>query len=322
MNQIATTILNVGHLAARLGTLAALALTTASFMDFWVYGEQAASLRPYYAAATLAAVIWFAIFRRPKWGALSLLLVAVSFLGTHHGSGIADNTYRYCFDADNGELPSCSTQKGEHSLRVLTINAYIGSRDQTSLARLAQDTRADLVLVTELDQPLADRLRRSYPYVQTTELKNVYGMGVFSKYPLTDVEIQLEKVFDSPRIHAVVQAPHGPTNLILVNPLPPGTQEAMKARNDLINFVASMMSDSDLPMIVAGDFNTTTWSRHLQPLMKVAKRADSGGTWPSHLPLRIPIDHVFFNGFTPNGVFEFTEDYGTDHVPFLTVLQR
>ena len=322
MNQIEKTVIEVGHLAARLGTIVAVVLTALSFMDSWVYGEQAASLRPYYAAATVAAVIWFAVFRRPKWGVLSLLLVAIGFSGVQHGSGIPDNTYRYCFDADDGGSPFCPTGNGEHPLRVLTINAYIGSRDQTGLARLAQDTRADLVLVTELDQPLADSLRKSYPYVQTTALTSVYGMGVFSKYPLTDVETPIEKVFDSPRIHAVIQAPHGPTNLILVHPLPPGTQKAMKARNELIQFTAAMMAESKLPMIVAGDFNTTAWSRHLQPLMKVAKRADSGGTWPSHLPLRISIDHVFFNGFTPKGVFEFTGDYGSDHVPFLTILQR
>ena len=321
MNYVAKTALNVGNLGARFGTIVSLVLTAVSFLDFWVFGEQVACFRQYLAIATLGSVIWFGVFRRPKWGALSLLLVVVGLGSTFDGSAVEDNTYQNCFDG-SGELPLCSTQNWDHSLRVLTVNAYVWSDDQTGFAQLALNTHADLVLVTELAQPLADALRKDYPYVQTTKLTDAFGMGVFSKYPLTDVNIQIEKVFNTPRIHAVVQTPDGPTNLILVHPLPPYSQEVMKVRNDLIEYTSSLMADSNLPMIVAGDFNTVAWSRHLQPLIKVAKHADSGGTWPSHLPLRISIDHVFFNGFTPKGVFEFTGDYGSDHVPFLTILQR
>ncbi len=307
MNQIIKTIVNVGHLGARVGTIASVVMTAASFLDFWVYGEQLASLRPFILLAALLAVIWFSVFRRPRWGILSVLLVAVGFVSMQPHS--------------QGDVPKRPDSQTHSTLRVLTANAYIGSPDQTQLARLASDTRADLVLVTELDEPLAAQLRSSYPFVHTTELNGVFGMGVFSKYPLTDVSIQLEKTYDSPSIHAALQTPEGPANLILVHPLPPGSQKALKARNQLIDYVAMLTRDSDLPMIVAGDFNTTTWSTHLNPLMAVANRASSGGTWPSHLPLRIPIDHVFFKGFSEQGVFEFTEDYGTDHVPFLTVLR-
>lgn len=304
MIQLSQTLTNVVHMAARLGTAVCVVFTLLGFFDAWVYGEQLASLRPYLGVSAGLAVLWFVAFRRWPWALAAAALVALNLWGTATAAGVRSQ------HRSHGE-----------DLRVLVINAYFANPDQTRLARLAADSRADLVLVSELDDSLKSALSAVYPSVVTADSGGVSGMGVFSTYPLTQTQVIRSAHYGLPMISAVVHLPEGPARLMLVHPLPPGNILAFEERNALIRDVARQVSTENLPVIVAGDFNTTTWSNHLKPLLGVAERVDTPGTWPAHLPLRIPIDHLFFKGFGQRAVFEFLEDYGTDHVPFLVVLE-
>lgn len=307
MNHITQTLTNVIHLAARLGTATCLGLTLLAFADHWVYGEQFASMRPYFAMSAALALAWFGVFRQWRWGAVALALCAGNAAIVHVTTAEHLNLGREAANV-------------EGSARFLVVNAYIANPDQTRLARLASDTRADVVLVSELDVSLRDALATAYPSTVEADSGGVSGMGVFSRYPLTDTQVVRSAFFDLPMISTVVHLPQGPTRLMLVHPLPPGNTIALEERNALIADVARRAATERLPVVVAGDFNTTTWSTHLEPLHRVARRADTPATWPAHLPLRIPIDHLFYRGFSERAVFTFDDDLGTDHVPFLVVL--
>ncbi|MEZ4459287.1 MAG: endonuclease/exonuclease/phosphatase family protein [bacterium] len=302
------TALSVTDMAARTGLAVALIVTIGAFMPFWYYGEQAASLRPYWLLGIVPAAAWFALRKN-----VGLALIAASLAVAQATPLILAETRGSLDQRPLRVEPSARSQ----DVRVLVINAYIGNPDQTRFVRLAQDTRADVVMVTELDEPLARALAAEYPH-STSQLNGVFGMGIFSRFPLTDITVDTDPPFDAPRIHAKM----GDTSLILVHPLPPGNQAALEGRNALIQALAHTLQETTNPIILGGDFNTTTWSSHMAPLHRVATRARSGGTFPAHLPLRIPIDHVFFRGFSEIGVFEFHEEFGSDHVPFVVVLRK
>lgn len=304
---IQKTALSVMDMAARTGLAVALIVTVGTFMPFWYYGEQAASLRPYWLLGIIPAAAWFALRKN-----IGLALIAVC-LGVVQAMPLVLGQPN---DVSNEAL-SWPSDSPRQDVRVLVINAYIGNPDQTTFMRLAQDTRADVVMVSELDEPLARALAAEYPH-STWQLNGVFGMGIFSRFPLTDITVHTDPPFDAPRIHAKM----GDTSLILVHPLPPGSQAAMEGRNALIQTLAQAFQNTTNPIILGGDFNTTTWSSHMAPLHRVATRAQSAGTFPAHLPVRIPIDHVFYRGFSESRVFEFYEAFGSDHVPFVVVLSR
>jgi len=294
--------INVTHLAARLGIIVCALCIPLSGLDEWVRGEQLASLRPFLAASAGLALIWFGLNQQLRWLAIALVCAAVHLMGML-------------------VIEQRSTShRSDDCIRTLVINAYGANPDQKRITAVATENLAEIVIVSELGRPLDRDLRRHYPHARSTDLDHVFGIGIYSKYPILDAEITRRGVQNNPVIRATLSSPTGLLNVVALHPLPPGDSQSMMDRDALIRELAEWTEASKNPIIVAGDFNTTTWSRHLRPLRAVAKRAPTGGTWPVWSLIKIPIDHIFFSGLSIRESSEVPGDFGSDHVPIMADL--
>ncbi|TQJ06462.1 endonuclease/exonuclease/phosphatase family protein [Kribbella jejuensis] len=166
-----------------------------------------------------------------------------------HGSGTVDPSRAVRFAAANigiGELEGADTLLG---------------------------LKADVLVVSEIGEPLTNRLAQSYP--NHVADWNGPSIGIFSRWPLTVLE---QPGPDLPGFLLRVQAPSGDFDLIAVHvPRPWWTADGstydkssdngqpyettVAGHHRLIQQIAARAARDDRPVVVAGDLNTTDRGR-------------------------------------------------------------
>jgi hypothetical protein len=249
-----------------------------------------AILLPALAVATFLGVGFFG--RRHRAAvlfAVSALLVGI--VGTvapwiPHGSGTVDQA---------------------RAVRIAAANIGSGELDGADNL-LAQ--KADVLVVSEIGQPLTARLSESYP-VHVADW-NGPSIGIFSRWPMTVIE---KPGPDLPGFVLRVQAPSGEFDLIAAHvPRPWWTsggstyqsgmdngssyETTVADHHRLIEQIAARVARSDRPVVVAGDLNTTDRGRDYRVLtnrlhdamLDTWGRPSQIGRWSA---LLVRIDHIF-----------------------------
>jgi vancomycin resistance protein VanJ len=195
-----------------------------------------------------------------------------------------------------------ATASAAATLTIASQNVNAVNADSAAAARALAATKADVVAVEELSgvsrAPVESVLDAAYAHSTTAST-----VGVWSRYPLTDVSrLDLGMSWDR-TLHADLQAPGGAVSLYVVH-LPsvrPGVEDA---RNRALSaLAAAVRADTAARIVVVGDFNTATFDRNMRPLLaqvEDSRRAAGGGfgfTWPAAVPVTRP-DHVLSKGFS------------------------
>ena len=187
----------------------------------------------------------------------------------------------------------------------------------------------------------------AYPYRLLTPENTYRGMGVLSRFPLTEIDTS----YLAHRLWQVqamrVEAPAGPFTLYNVHPdatnvlvyieermdIPEEVRSSMAIRRQLIEALVTDFSQRDGPIVVVGDFNSTDQSdvyalmrRHLTD----AHRASGWGlghTFPAYggsfhgipiPPLQMRLDMVFISRDFRAARTWVSKTYGeSDHRPLL-----
>lgn len=188
-------------------------------------------------------------------------------------------------------------------LRVATINATLGQADADSIVRMVHDRSIDVLAVAELTPSEAAALRAAgldmeLPYRELLPQLGVEGTGVWSRLALNSA-----KSAEGLTAHAVrvsVMAGKQQVTLFAVHPAAPGLFDHSRWANDM-GALAGILSTTDGPVIVAGDFNTTRDHRAFRGLEALGFKdaVDQAGagflpTFPNGgfpMPV-VAIDHV------------------------------
>jgi endonuclease/exonuclease/phosphatase (EEP) superfamily protein YafD len=110
-----------------------------------------------------------------------------------------------------------------------------------------------------------DAVTENYPYQKEVINEVAYGMGLYSKLPLSELSVEYLQNEKVPMIHAVVALANGKkAKLFSAHPVPPtryknlpdnaGQSEVALAK------IGKMVQASSYPSIVAGDFNDVVWA--------------------------------------------------------------
>ena len=214
------------------------------------------------------------------------------------------------------------------TLRLLHANILVSNRNHAAIERLIRDQQPDIVLLEEINQRWMDALRGlqpAYPHGAAVVLSNEYGLALFSRLPLEHVEAVQIIPGGLPSIVARLSVagrqvtlfgthPHAPTNRL---------KTSLRDRHllALIDYVRGLTG----PVIVFGDFNTTSWSWVFQRLVREGRLRDSRQgfgvqpTWPTEwLPLfRVPIDHCLVSRDVLVLNRRVGPSVGSDHLPIL-----
>jgi len=219
---------------------------------------------------------------------------------------------------------SQASQQSNQELVVVSMNLFSGNRDIEAVTAYLESHDADIVAVQELSLWWEHQLKllsQEYPHQQLIAREGNFGIGLLSRFPLSDVETHWLSE-NNPAITATVDVNGASLTVIVAHPFPPMGREATDLRNRQFLRLAEVVNERSGSCIVVGDFNTTSWSTSFTDLIGATRLRDSRNgfgiqpTWPvGRTILRIPIDHALVSDDIDVLSRTVGPDVGSDHFP-------
>ena len=214
----------------------------------------------------------------------------------------------------------------------MSANVFHLNRDYREMVEIIEQVDPDVLVLIELSpvwlnqlQPIHDR----YPHQILLPRYMGAGMGILSKLELEEENIvQLSPEYrDCPVIRARIRIDDRPLDLFAVHPVSPRTRQQGEIRDYQIEKLSSLVTQSESPKIVIGDFNTSSWTPSFQSFKRSSGLRDSRDgfgllpTWPSDARwAQIAIDHALVSPDVAVIERSVHACSGSDHLPIsLTV---
>lgn len=221
-------------------------------------------------------------------------------------------------------------ETGEN-LRLVSLNVQTENKQYDKVLGFVQRANADLVLFMEVDDAwmtAMQPLRVNYPHVIAETRDDNFGIALFSRLQLTSGETLTLGHAQVPSISALISV--GGKNIFVLgtHPLPPGSAEYARMRNEQLQSIAVLVRSRNLPSIVLGDLNCTPLSPYFNDLLRdsglknVSPKRGLFGSWPAGLPIaRIALDHGLVS--PPIQVLDkrLGPNVGSDHLPLILQLK-
>ncbi len=289
--------------------LAAATLATMLARHCWAF-ELATHFRVHYVAAAVFGVLLALAQRRRALGAAAIVLAIPHALAV----------------ANLAPVGRAHAAVGPETLvRVTTINAYWANWDGAALYDYVARTEPDILVIQEADRHWRETLLAigaRFSHVVPPEWQESRDVIVFSRFPILGGERRFPEGLGFHYQTLDLDVAGQSVTLIGVHsPLPAGPRFT-EMRNHYFAAIAEVAGQSEHPVIVAGDFNSTVWSPHFADLTDAAglrNAAEGRGwhpTWPSWLPFAgIPIDHILISDEFAVGTITRGPNIGSDHYP-------
>lgn len=222
------------------------------------------------------------------------------------------------------------------SIRIVTANVLQPNRNVSGFHDIVRQADPDVLVVLEGDpwweEQLDARLGEVYRHQQKCPQDNLYGMLLYSRLELAEMQTEFLVEDDVPSMHGRIRLPGGDwVRTHWLHPKPPSPTEnpASGERDAELVMVGRRVAERpDEPTIVAGDLNDVAWSATTRLFRKLSGLRDPRvgrgfySSFHAKLPgLRWPLDHLFHSAdFTLNEI-RCLPGYGSDHFPLLMDLQ-
>lgn len=231
------------------------------------------------------------------------------------------------------EVRSASAEDRQRMIRIMTANVLTPNRNTEALIELVHENAPDILVTLESNawwQEKLDTLEPLYPHTIKCPLDNLYGMHVYSKFPLTDSRIEYLVEPDKPSMHTLVRMPSGlKIRVHFLHPAPPSPteNEASSERDAELIIVAKSVAESNAPVIVTGDLNDVAWSKTTRLFRKISglldPRVGRGMFNTYHADywfMRWPLDHLFHSHHFSLSKIDRLRGFGSDHFALFTEL--
>jgi len=186
------------------------------------------------------------------------------------------------------DVPTARASAASSGLKVLTANLYGPSLpDPTAFIDLLSRERPDIVVLQETTGRMEQALSATglFPYESGSQVRARDAIKVFSALPI-QAETELKRAFTEE--HAYKQPLRleldlngKPLFLYAFHPETPRSPWQWRDRNAYLSAAADAVR-GDLqkaPVIVAGDWNTPTWSPFFRNFLKQAGLTSTAGGW-------------------------------------------
>ena len=214
------------------------------------------------------------------------------------------------------------------NVSILVSNVLMPNREYDKLLRLVRKRDPDVLLTLETDkrwEKALATLEEDYPHCVKVPLDNLYGMHLYSKLALKNIEVKYLVEDDIPSIHATLVLPNGKkTGLHCLHPRPPspGESKTSTARDAELLLVGREIGKDAKSVLVCGDLNDVAWSRTTKIFQKISGLLDprrgrgffNTYSTKNHL-MRWPLDHVFHSKDFSLIELAREEEIGSDHFP-------
>ncbi|MFA3792098.1 endonuclease/exonuclease/phosphatase family protein [Aliiglaciecola sp. SL4] len=229
--------------------------------------------------------------------------------------------------AENSQVESNVT------IKVITANVLMPNKSVQKLIDIVTEYKPDILVTLETNKWWQDALipiHESFPYRVNKPLENLYGMHVYSKYEISDLQVLelIEK--DIPSVHCRIQFPQNvKVKFHFMHPAPPSPTENETAnpRDKELILIADEVKHTQQPTIVTGDLNDVAWSpttrhfRHLSGLKDPRIGRGFFNTFHADYPvIRWPLDHLFHSQHFMLVDIKRLPSIDSDHFPLYTEL--
>ena len=223
--------------------------------------------------------------------------------------------------------------------RVMSTNLNAANKDATKVIKLTEKEQPDLALFIEVNDSMADQLetlKTFLPYSSNQLTPYQPGIVLYSKAPLTDLEIRKFNTNNAVNLTAHVQTNNRQLSIVAIHPMPPIKKEFFISRNKVFRAVSDYVQQQTDPVLLVGDFNTTMWSPFYRMLAdetglkNTRKGLGTLPSWPANTShrltpklniltklVRIPIDHCLASSSLKAVRMHTGPDVGSDHLPIV-----
>ncbi len=189
--------------------------------------------------------------------------------------------------------------------KLMISNVLMKNDHYSALVDLVNEQQPDVLVCMETNQAWHEALQElssDYPHRISQPNERMYGMHVFSKFPLSDVQVNHLVQDFVPSVHVCIDI-HG--NQVLahfMHPAPPSPSENEESteRDAELMALARKLNGITEPLLMTGDLNDVPWSKPLRAFKRISGLHDvrvgrcSLNTFHAGIPLlRWPLDHVF-----------------------------
>jgi len=276
-----------------------------------------------YSLLFFVAAVVLAFCRAWKWGMLPLMGFLLNFVPVAY----------YWLPAEKSDFRGEKNQK----VRILVSNVFAINKRYKPLREHIRRYQPDIIGLVEVTSRWLKKLgpaTRSYPHRYTLPRKDGFGLALYSKYPLGGFQKLNVGGVSVPTLVAKVALPTGVFTFVLVHLHPPKSEQFFKWRNTQLSHLAALTASSSIPVVLAGDLNTSMWSPYYRDFVSKGKLnnarkgfglyptwpMNSLWSWPRNPLLCVPIDHVLYTGEIHTRSFRSLGYIGSDHLPILTDL--
>ena len=224
--------------------------------------------------------------------------------------------------------------QSERQISLIVSNVLTPNTQYHLLLQQIHQHQPDLILTLESDahwQQALNVLEDDYPYRVAVPLDNLYGMHLYSRLALKDIEVKFILSDEIPSIHATVILRSGqPVQLYCLHPKPLSPTEAKDSTlcDAELLILGDQIKDLDESCIVMGDLNDVAWSRTTRLFQRISGLLDPRvgrhfvNTFHADYPLlRWSLDHVFHSTDFALVQMQRLAHIGSDHFPVYVVLQ-
>lgn len=215
------------------------------------------------------------------------------------------------------------------TFRLLTFNTWFRNDNFARTAEFLQSSNADVVILQEVELANLEALAHLLPaYPHRTATPGVqHGVAIFSRWPLRAEHLSVPGGVT--RLARTSVDWHGtPLTIFGAHLSWPLGARTTRARAIELEALAGNVREEVGPVLVAGDFNLTPWSRYFSRFVADSGLSDCAighgllPTWPSQvLPLRIRIDHCFASEHWRVHRVAVGPKLGSDHLPVIVDLE-
>ena len=219
------------------------------------------------------------------------------------------------------------------SIKIMTSNVLMTNRSADKLIELVNLHQPDVLVTLETDmwwQKALEPIHNDYPHRVNQPLDNLYGMHLYSKFVLEDVQL-LELIEEGiPSIHCYLMLKSGiKIKCHFLHPTPPSPTENATStpRDKELLVIAKQVAGQTEPIIVTGDLNDVAWSPTTRAFRRISGLKDPRmgrgmfNTFHASYPfLRWPLDHIFHSEHFELGTIHRMPSIDSDHFPLLSEL--
>ncbi len=242
--------------------------------------------------------------------------------------------YPYTFFASK-PVKAFKGDSTKNHISILVSNVLTSNTNYDKLIKHVNTKKPDILLTLETDKKWETELEvleEDYKYTVKIPKDNLYGMHLYSKLELQNIDIKYLVDNEIPSIHGHVTLPNGhPVKLHCLHPKPPSPSEDLTSTNrdaELLFVGRDVKSDQE-SVLVIGDLNDVAWSRTTSLFRKISGLMDprlGRGFYNTfhtdYFFLRWPLDHVFHTSdFTLVDIGRL-KSIGSDHFPMYIKLNH